>query len=126
MKYSGKTASGDAGEFFFAYQVASVLGWPCRLFDIDIGIDAQVEVLDEDGKSAGNFVAFQVKTTSGEGSAAYRHVRKRQLASLGHSRLCCARRSAASGNVPSSSHCKRKLRTYKEGLCPHYFCHREG
>ena len=60
MKYPEKAANGDAGEFFFAYKVASVLKWPCRLLDIDIGIDAQVEILNEDGTSTGRFVAFQV------------------------------------------------------------------
>ena len=66
MKYPINTASGDAGEFFFAYQVANVLKWPCRLFDIDIGIDAQVEVINDDRSSTGRFVAFQVKATSKE------------------------------------------------------------
>lgn len=64
MKYPVSTAIGDAGEFFFAYKIASVLNWPCRLFDIDIGIDAQVEVMNEDRTSTGKFVAFQIKTTS--------------------------------------------------------------
>jgi hypothetical protein len=64
MKYALRTANGDAGEFFFAYKIASVLKWPCRLFDIDIGIDAQVEIVDEDDEtSTGRFVAFQVKAT---------------------------------------------------------------
>ena len=44
MKYPLGTANGDAGEFFAAYKIAKELGWPCRLFDIDIGIDAQVSV----------------------------------------------------------------------------------
>lgn len=78
MKYSGKTSTGDAGEFFFGYQVAKVLGWPCRLFDIDIGIDAQVEILDDDCESTGRFVAFQIKTTSA-GDASYRYVEERQV-----------------------------------------------
>ena len=51
MKYLLQTANGDAGEFFFAYKIASALGWPCRLFDIDIDIDAQVEILNEDRTS---------------------------------------------------------------------------
>lgn len=63
MKYPTKSATGDAGEFFFAYQIAKVLQWPCRLIDIDIGIDAQVEIIDDDRSSTGRFVAFQVKAT---------------------------------------------------------------
>ncbi|PND30181.1 hypothetical protein C1I89_29885 [Achromobacter pulmonis] len=79
MKYPEKAANGDAGEFFFAYKVASVLKWPCRLLDIDIGIDAQVEILNEDGTSTGRFVAFQVKATSVEEQSC-RYVSERQLA----------------------------------------------
>ena len=66
MKYAVTGAHGDAGEFFFAYKIASVLKWPCRLFDIDIGIDAQVEIINTDRTSAGKFVAFQIKATSAE------------------------------------------------------------
>lgn len=64
MKYPLGTANGDAGEFFAAYKVAKELGWPCRLFDIDIGIDAQVEILTDARESTGRFVALQVKATS--------------------------------------------------------------
>lgn len=45
MKYPKKTANGDAGEFFFAYKIASVLKWPCRLLDIDI----KLLTTDDDG-----------------------------------------------------------------------------
>jgi hypothetical protein len=79
VKYPVGTAHGDAGEFFFAFQIASVLKWPCRLFDIDIGIDAQVEIINEDRTSTGRFVAFQVKATSSDGEDC-RYVSKRQLA----------------------------------------------
>ncbi|WP_426075052.1 DUF4365 domain-containing protein [Janthinobacterium sp. DSP2-3-3] len=66
MKYPVRTANGDAGEFFAAYKVTKELGWPCRLFDIDIGIDAQIEILTDDRDSTGRFVALQVKATSEE------------------------------------------------------------
>jgi hypothetical protein len=79
MKYPVKAASGDAGEFFFAYKIASVLKWPCRLIDIDIGIDAQVEIINSDRTSTGRFVAFQIKATSAEEQKC-RYVSERQLA----------------------------------------------
>lgn len=79
MKYPSKTATGDAGEYFFAYLISYVLGWPCRLFDIDIGIDAQVEILDENRNSTGRFVAFQVKTSAEEEPQPYWYVSKNQL-----------------------------------------------
>lgn len=78
MKYSLGTANGDAGEFFAAYKIAKELGWPCRLFDIDIGIDAQVEILTDDRESTGRFVALQVKATSAE-EVDCRYVSERQL-----------------------------------------------
>ena len=78
MKYSFGTANGDAGEFFVAYKIAKELGWPCRLFDIDIGIDAQVEILTPDRKSSGRFVALQVKAISTK-ETDRRYVGHRQL-----------------------------------------------
>jgi len=79
MLYTEKAATGDAGEFFFAYQIAYVLKWPCRLFDIDIGIDAQVEVLDEKQQSTGRFVGFQVKARGIPDEANAKYVTERQL-----------------------------------------------
>ncbi|ALY65640.1 TPA: DUF4365 domain-containing protein [Pseudomonas aeruginosa] len=79
MKYTSNTAIGDAGEYFFAYQISHILGWPCRLFDIDIGIDAQVEILDEDRNSTGRFVAFQIKTSADEEPQPSWYVKKKQL-----------------------------------------------
>jgi hypothetical protein len=79
MKYPETAAIGHAGEFFFAYQVARVLGWPCRLFDVDIGVDAQVEILGDDYESTGRFVAFQIKCTSME-EVDSRYVGSEQLA----------------------------------------------
>lgn len=79
MIYSEKTAIGDAGEFFFAYQIAYVLKWPCRLFDIDIGIDAQVEVIDAKQRSTGRFVGFQVKARSLPDEVNAKYVTEAQL-----------------------------------------------
>lgn len=79
MKYPKTAATGHAGEFFFAYQVANVLGWPCRLFDVDIGVDAQVEILGDDCESTGRFVAIQIKCTSEE-EVDCRYVGSHQLA----------------------------------------------
>lgn len=78
MKYPLGTANGDAGEFFAAYKIAKELGWPCRLFDIDIGIDAQVEILTDTRESTGRFVALQVKATSVE-EVNCRYVSQQQL-----------------------------------------------
>lgn len=50
--------------FFFAYKIASILSWPCRLVGIDIGIDAQIEVMNSKQESLGQFIAFQIKATA--------------------------------------------------------------
>lgn len=78
MKYPLTTANGDAGEFFAAYKIAKELGWPCRLFDIDIGIDAQVEILTDTRESTGRHVALQIKATSDK-KVNCRYVTSRQL-----------------------------------------------
>ncbi|WP_075359759.1 DUF4365 domain-containing protein [Caballeronia sordidicola] len=78
MKYPLGTANGDAGEFFAAYKIAKELGWPCRLFDIDIGIDAQVEILTKSRESTGRFVALQVKASSAK-EVDCRYVSARQM-----------------------------------------------
>jgi hypothetical protein len=64
MKYAESNSIGDAGEHLFAFMIATIFGWPCRLLDIDIGIDAQVEILDDERHSTGQFLAVQIKATN--------------------------------------------------------------
>lgn len=65
MKFFVPTGvTGKAGEYYFAYWILRHFQWPCRILDIDVGIDAQVEVF-EDGISTGNFFAVQIKSTIG-------------------------------------------------------------
>lgn len=65
MKLFGATGvTGKAGEFYFAYWIVRNFQWPCRILDIDVGIDAQVEVF-EDEISTGSFFAVQIKSTIG-------------------------------------------------------------
>ncbi|EJG0483335.1 DUF4365 domain-containing protein [Vibrio sp. Vb2704] len=63
MKFESKASHGKAGEFYLAYWVCHVFGWPCRLLDIDVGIDAQIEIFDDINHSTGEFIGAQVKTT---------------------------------------------------------------
>ena len=62
MKYTLKNISGDAGEHLVAAKIIKLFGYPCRLFGIDIGIDAEIEIIDENLKSTGEFLKCQVKT----------------------------------------------------------------
>jgi len=65
MIFPKNSAMGKAGENYFAYWILKNFGWPCRLFDIDIGIDAQIEVLNEDNRPTGNCLPVQIKSTNG-------------------------------------------------------------
>jgi len=61
-KYTKSAAQGDWGEYYFAYKVIKTFGWPCRILDIDIGIDAQIEILDKEFNTTGRFIGVQIKT----------------------------------------------------------------
>ncbi|MCE1117284.1 MULTISPECIES: DUF4365 domain-containing protein [Pseudomonas] len=63
MKFNKNSAHGKAGEHFFAYWIARHFKWPCRLLDIDVGIDAQIEIFDDEQHSTGDFLGVQIKTT---------------------------------------------------------------
>lgn len=64
MTYQEKIAHGNAGEFYFAYWISNNFVWPCRILDIDMGLDAQVEIYDNKNNSTGLFIGIQVKTTA--------------------------------------------------------------
>lgn len=64
MTYIEKVAYGNAGEFYFAYWVSCNFIWPCRILDIDMGLDAQIEIYDDNYHSTGMFIGAQVKTTA--------------------------------------------------------------
>lgn len=63
MTYLEKVAHGNAGEFYFAYWISNKFVWPCRILDIDMGLDAQVEIYDDNNHSTGMFIGVQVKAT---------------------------------------------------------------
>lgn len=58
-KYKSTGVTGRAGELYFAYWIVRYFNWPCRLLDIDVGIDAQVEIF-EDEISTGDFLRFKL------------------------------------------------------------------
>lgn len=67
MKYSKTNIIGDAGEHLLVARVIKLFGYPCRLNSIDIGIDAEIELIDSNYKSTGKFIKCQVKTTTDSG-----------------------------------------------------------
>ncbi|GGA29067.1 DUF4365 domain-containing protein [Dyella nitratireducens] len=60
-QYPKRSINGDAGEHFASFKFTRVLGWPCRLQDVDIGIDAEIEIVEEGG-ATGNVVKLQIKS----------------------------------------------------------------
>jgi Domain of unknown function (DUF4365) len=62
MEYQKRSKNGDGGEYFVAYSVTQLLGWPCRLYAVDIGVDGETEVLDNAGRSTGDVIKLQIKT----------------------------------------------------------------
>ena len=66
MKYNLSNIIGDAGEHLFAARIIKLFSFPCRLINIDIGIDAEIEIIDDNFKSTGEFLKCQVKTTTSD------------------------------------------------------------
>ncbi|WP_157597746.1 MULTISPECIES: DUF4365 domain-containing protein [unclassified Rhizobacter] len=66
MEYPKRSANGDAGEYLAAYSLTKALGWPCRLYGVDLGVDAELEILDDQGVSRGDIVKVQIKTMQPE------------------------------------------------------------
>lgn len=63
MKYNTSNIIGDAGEHLVAARIIKLFECPCRLVNIDIGIDAEIEIIDSNKKSTGQFIKAQIKTT---------------------------------------------------------------
>lgn len=64
MKYDISNILGDAGEHLVAAKIIKLFGYPFRLTNIDIGIDAEIELIDINNKSTGQFIKCQIKTTT--------------------------------------------------------------
>lgn len=78
--YPSRSVNGDAAEYLVAYTVTRKLGWPCRLYGVDLGVDAEMEVM-LDGQTDGDIIKIQVKgfdDVPGETKSVYvdeRHIR---------------------------------------------------
>ena len=71
MQYSKKDINGDAGEHLVASRIIYYYGFPCRLQNIDIGIDAEIEITDNNLRSTGNILKAQIKSTESDKMAVY-------------------------------------------------------
>ena len=63
MKYNKSNITGDAGEHLVCYKIIKYFGFPCRKMGIDLGIDVEIEIINSDLNSTGEFIKCQVKTT---------------------------------------------------------------
>ena len=74
-RYRDSNSTGNAGEYFVGGVVSSELGWVYRNQPIaDIGIDGEIEIIDDEGDSTGEIIKVQVKSTSTEDLPASRYV----------------------------------------------------
>ena len=64
-QYSKPKAIGNAGAFKFAELITRMFQWPVRLLDesTDLGVDAEIEVCDDNGCSTGRLIKAQIKST---------------------------------------------------------------
>lgn len=62
MEYSKRSVNGDAGEYFLAYKMTKILDWPCRLYGVDLGVDAELEIMNSSNESTGDIIKIQIKS----------------------------------------------------------------
>ncbi len=61
-KYTRTAINGDAGEYFLAYKITSMFGFATRLLDVDLGVDAEIEVIDVN-VSTTHIIKAQIKSS---------------------------------------------------------------
>lgn len=61
-QYVKRSINGDAGEHLAAFKFTRTLNWPCRLQNVDLGIDAEIEICDDQNSATGNVVKLQIKS----------------------------------------------------------------
>lgn len=62
MEYPKRSINGDAGEYLVAYRITKLFGWPCRLYGVDLGVDAEIEIIDDASSSTGDIIKVQIKS----------------------------------------------------------------
>lgn len=66
MKFYTSNSTGDSGLFYLGYWINQNFGFPFRVLSADIGIDAEIEILDEQLHSNGLILKAQVKSSQTE------------------------------------------------------------
>lgn len=62
-KYKKNSVTGDVGEYYFSYWITRYFEFPCRLQPIDLGIDAIIELANNE-EVKGELISVQIKTTN--------------------------------------------------------------
>ena len=62
MEYPKRSVNGDSGEYLVAHKITRLFSWPCRLLSVDLGVDAEMEIMDEAGSSTGDIIKIQIKS----------------------------------------------------------------
>lgn len=62
QEYQKRSKNGDAGEYFSAFKFTKLFGWPYRMLDVDLGVDAEIEILDQNDISTSDIIKLQIKT----------------------------------------------------------------
>ncbi|MBL3655166.1 DUF4365 domain-containing protein [Fulvivirga sediminis] len=63
MKFYTTSSTGDSGLLYLGHWINQYFHFPFRIMSADIGIDAEIEILDEDLHSNGLIIKAQVKST---------------------------------------------------------------
>ncbi|KMM75572.1 MULTISPECIES: DUF4365 domain-containing protein [unclassified Xanthomonas] len=63
MRYTEQQIIGDLGELAVARAFIRYFRWPCRRQTVDLGVDAEVEITDDDLNATGKIVKVQVKAS---------------------------------------------------------------
>lgn len=63
MKFYTSNSTGDSGLMYLGYWINQNFGFPFRIMTADIGIDAEIEILDNTLNSNGLIIKAQIKAT---------------------------------------------------------------
>ena len=64
MKYPLRKQIGDRGEYLVAGKFIELFGGPCRLQNVDLGVDAEYEFTNAAHNATGELLKIQIKATS--------------------------------------------------------------
>lgn len=64
MKFEDVNRIGVAGTYLLAYAMTQLFRCPCRILDVDVGVDAELEFVNDDSEASGDIIKIQIKTVN--------------------------------------------------------------